>query len=336
MKIHYFQRYHKNEDVATANTMLLLSRLYMYSSEKFFQFLKEQCFSDVDFEPELSFVLQDKGKESVPDATITQPSFKIVIETKIKDWFYKEQLIKHLQKFQNEEYKVLITLSNEYMKETKKIEVDSEINKYNLSNKSNVIHVNTTFENIAKGVQDVLTDRDHQMQDVLMDYFDYCYRDNLIIVSDSCKKMLMQRTGMSLDFNIKENVYYNKFDKSFSPHDYLGLYKQKSIKAIGKISAIISAVDNDGTMEYFVEKGELTEDKKETIARAIKNGKTYNFDMSAQKYYFVEKFYETDFVKTSKRAPMGPKFFDLTEVLKMDELPPVNEIAEMLKNIDWK
>ena len=42
MKIHYFQRYHKGEDVATANTMLLLSRLYAYSSNKFFQFLKEQ------------------------------------------------------------------------------------------------------------------------------------------------------------------------------------------------------------------------------------------------------------------------------------------------------
>lgn len=44
MKIHYFQRYHKGEDVDTANTMLLLSRLYAYSPNKFFQFLKEQFF----------------------------------------------------------------------------------------------------------------------------------------------------------------------------------------------------------------------------------------------------------------------------------------------------
>lgn len=34
MKIHYFQRYHEKENVATANTMLLLSRLYSYSSDK--------------------------------------------------------------------------------------------------------------------------------------------------------------------------------------------------------------------------------------------------------------------------------------------------------------
>lgn len=54
MKIHYFQRYHKGEDVATANTMLLLSRLYVYSPNKFFQFLKEQFFGGIVFEPELS------------------------------------------------------------------------------------------------------------------------------------------------------------------------------------------------------------------------------------------------------------------------------------------
>lgn len=35
MKIHYFQRYHAKENVATANTMLLLSRLYSYYSNKF-------------------------------------------------------------------------------------------------------------------------------------------------------------------------------------------------------------------------------------------------------------------------------------------------------------
>lgn len=59
MKIHYFQRYHEKENVATANTMLLLSRLYQYSSDKFFRFLKSEFFSDA-FEPEIVFNLQEK------------------------------------------------------------------------------------------------------------------------------------------------------------------------------------------------------------------------------------------------------------------------------------
>lgn len=38
MKIHYFQRCHGKENAATANTMLLLSRLYSYSPDKFYIF----------------------------------------------------------------------------------------------------------------------------------------------------------------------------------------------------------------------------------------------------------------------------------------------------------
>lgn len=44
MKIHYFQRYHEKENVATANTMLLLSRLYQYSSDKFLSVFEIRVF----------------------------------------------------------------------------------------------------------------------------------------------------------------------------------------------------------------------------------------------------------------------------------------------------
>jgi len=71
MKIHYFQRYHEKENVATANTMLLLSRLYSYSPDKFFGLLKSEYFSD-SFNPEIVFTLQEKSVDSIPDATITQ------------------------------------------------------------------------------------------------------------------------------------------------------------------------------------------------------------------------------------------------------------------------
>lgn len=67
MKIHYFQRYHEKENVATANTMLLLSRLYSYSSDKFFRFLKSEYFSD-SFNPEIIFTLQERSVDSIPDA----------------------------------------------------------------------------------------------------------------------------------------------------------------------------------------------------------------------------------------------------------------------------
>ncbi len=66
MNTHFFQRYHSKEIVATANAMLLLPRLYHYSPDIFFLFLKGFIFSD-EFEPDISFQLQERGVDSVPN-----------------------------------------------------------------------------------------------------------------------------------------------------------------------------------------------------------------------------------------------------------------------------
>ncbi len=337
MKIHYFQRYHKGEDVATANTMLLMSRLYSYDPNKFFQLLKEQFFCDIDFAPELSFNLQESNKESRPDATISQPSFKIIIETKLTDWFYQSQLLNHIKSFKNEQYKVLVTIAPVFMETGKKEQVDKAIAEHNSIFQTNIIHVNTTFETLAQGIQEVLTDRDFDMQDVLDDYLEYCHNDGLIYVSDAWKKMRMQLAGTTIDFNVAENVYYDNIDRNFSPHDYLGLYKQKSIRAIGKLEAIISAVLIDGELKYNVEKGELTDDRMKKISLAIEDGKKYGYVLDATRYFFVEKFYETDYPKISKGASMGTRFFDLKHILQIegDELPDTKTIAEVLRTKTW-
>lgn len=158
MKIHYFQRYHEKENVATANTMLLLSRLYQYSSDKFFRFLKSEFFSD-SFEPEIAFNLQEKSVDSIPDATITQESFKIVVETKMSDWFYSDQLMRHLNSFSGEKYKVMITLAPELMAEDKKETFEKQLKEYNATQDHPVIHINTTFDIVPPVVKTDLAEK---------------------------------------------------------------------------------------------------------------------------------------------------------------------------------
>ncbi|MCI1696629.1 hypothetical protein [Aneurinibacillus aneurinilyticus] len=334
MKIHYFQRYHEKENVATANTMLLLSRLYSYSSDKFFRFLKSEFFSD-SFEPEIVFNLQEKSVESIPDATITQESFKIVVETKMSDWFYTDQLLRHLKSFSDEKYKVMITLAPELMKSEKKKEFEEHLKAYNATQTYPVMHVNTTFEGIIDAIRDVIDDRDYEMQEVLDNYLNYCYNDKLIIVSDSWKRMRVQLASTTFDFNVNENLYYDNIDRGFSAHDYLGLYKRKSVRTIGKIIAIITAVTTEAGIEYKAELGKLTDERKQQIARAMEDGKNYGYVLDANRYFFVEKFYETDFKKITPRAPMGSRVFDLTQILETEQLPETLEIAELLKSKTW-
>lgn len=336
MKIHYFQRYHAKENVATANTMLLLSRLYQYSSDKFFRFLKSEFFSD-SFEPEIVFNLQEKSVDSIPDATITQESFKIVVETKMSDWFYSEQLMKHLNSFSDEKYKVMITLAPELMAEDKMKIFEQQLKEYNSTQSMPVIHINTTFEGIANAIQDVIDDRDYEMQEVLDDYLNYCYNDGLITVSDSWKFMRMQLAGTTLDFNVSEDIYYDNAERGFRAHDYLSLYKNKSVRAVGKVCARITAVEVEGDIQYEAEYGELTEERKSKIHKAIADGIEHGYDLKSIKhrYFFVDKFYETDFKKITPRAPMGTRIFDLTQILETEQLPSTSEIAELLKNKTW-
>lgn len=298
--------------MATANTMLLLSRLYSYSSDKFFRFLKSEYFSD-SFNPEIVFTLQEKSVDSIPDATITQESFKIVVETKMSDWFYEDQLLRHLNSFSDEKYKVMITLAPELMEESKKTAFEEKLKQHNESQRYPVIHINTTFEAMANAIGEILDDRDYDMQDVLADYLNYCYTDGLIPVSDAWKYMRMQLAGATFDFNIRANVYYDKAERGFRAHDTLALYKNKSVRAIGKVIARITAIETEDGIKYNVEYGELTDEKKEVIAQALADGDSHGYDLRTieHRYFFVEKFYETDFKKITPRAPMGTRILIL-------------------------
>jgi hypothetical protein len=80
----------------------------------------------------------------------------------------------------------------------------------------------------------------------------------------------------------------------------------------------------------------LTEERKQKICRAIEDGKSHGYDMDATRYFFVEKFYETDFRKITPRAPMGSRVFDLSQILETEKLPETAEIAELLKFKTWQ
>ena len=154
MQIHYFQRYHSKENVDTSNTMLMLSRLYNYNADKFFSMLNSLILGE-DESPEITFDLQVVGDDSVPDAVISQKSFKIVVETKLYNQFYKQQLVNHLEQFGAEDIKVLLTLDPKPMKPQLFDELAVELKKYNSENATRLIHpikhVNLTFEQLEIG-----------------------------------------------------------------------------------------------------------------------------------------------------------------------------------------
>lgn len=340
MKIHYFQRYSQKENVVTANTMLLLSRLYHYSPDKFFRFLKECIFrDDSQFEPEIQITLQEKVQHTVPDAIITQDSFKVVVETKLSDWFYTKQLQGHLEAFGAEKTKVLLTLSPVVMEASKVDQINAEINNYCEVHAIKIWYIHLTFRELIDAISRMIDERDYAMQDVWSDFIDFCSEEGLL---PSKAIMRMQLAGTTFDFNMKSNVYYDKVNRGFRTHQYLGLYKNKSVRAIGKISAIICAVgEKDGSLKFTGEMGEVTEARKESIKAAMEDASKYGYDLRCyeHRYFFVHKFYETDYRKVSYGGSMGSRIFDLEEILNFNSdepLPDTALIAEALKHHHWE
>ena len=67
------------------------------------------------------------------------------------------------------------------------------------------------------------------------------------------------------------------------------------------------------------------------------DGDEHGYDLRTIKhrYFFVDKFYETDFKKITPRAPMGTRVFDLTQILETEKLPGTQEIADQLTTKTW-
>ena len=127
-------------------------------------------------------------------------------------------------------------------------------------------------------------------------------------------------------------------DRGYKKHDYIGLYSQKAIKAIGKINTIITAIKIGNEIDAHCEFGEQTDEKLKVIELAMKDAVNYGYEIrdKRHRYFFVEKFYETNFVKITPKAPMGARLFNLAELLSLDKLPSTDVIAAKLENLTWE
>ncbi len=340
MQVHYFQRYHSKENVDTSNTMLMLSRLYHYNSDKFFSMLDTLVLGE-DQSPEITFDLQVAGDESVPDAVISQKSFKVVVETKLYNQFDKRQLVNHLKQFGAEDIKVLLTIDPRPMKKQLLEEMAFELKKYNSDNMEHLIypikHVNLTFEQLVEAMEDVIDDRDTEIISVLDDFKKYCFDEKLI--PDSYKWMRAIVVGTTFQDNMDLNLYYDPESRKYSEHGYVGLYKDKSIRAIGKLKKTILAVELDGKMEYQTESGEAaTQDEIDRIDEAIYRAEDYGYNLRtvSHRYFMVEQFYPINFRKSSKHPIQKSKFFNLSDMFGYNTMPDTKKIADDLDGRTWE
>jgi len=335
-EIHYFQRYTQKENVVTNNTMLLFSRLYHYSPIRFRDFLQEFLEDVRDLSPGIRFKQQVKAKKSVPDGIIEQDSFKVVIEAKLYDNMSHKQLVAHLDSFRNEAVQVLLLInpslpSDDFMNRTLQ-----DVAAYNQQFGKDVQFIARTFEQIIASFKNALRQDDTEMRDMLDDFESFCSEFELLQLDQYRLRALA--SGATYELNLKHGIYYDPADWGYQKHKYLGLYRNKSIKAIGEIENIVTA-DYDQASGLCVHESMYPVNSSQiTAIEAIirDSNAIYGWDISKNhKFFLVKGFHATDYRKTSKYPIQRSKYFNLKELFDAGAWPDVQQIARKLDGMEW-
>lgn len=339
-KIHYFPRYSQRENMVTNNTMLLFSRLYNNDTGKFNKFinliLEEYNIEQLD--TEIKFHQQVRGQGSVPDAIIEQKSFKIIIETKLYGQENIRQIKKHCDSFGNEDRQLLLWINKDPIDERYYQEIIDLLNEINEEREKNISFVPTTFKDICRCFNEILYEYDFEMKELIDDYESFCNETGLIDNADT--KMRVVLSGKTYQQNISNNIYYAPSDRGYQNYKYLGLYKKKAVRAIGEVICSADVFYDEKKDIIHIEEiqiGNLTEEQKETIKKVIieAKGKFGYLISKGHRFFFVQKFFETEYIKPTKGGLMGQRYFDLSMIEGYSREMTAEEIANLLRGKSW-
>lgn len=196
----------------------------------------------------------------------------------------------------------------------------------------------TTFKEICRIFNDTILEYDIEMKELIDDFEAFCSETGLIDNADT--KMRVILAGNTYEQNMENSIYYAPSDRGYQKYKYLGLYKDKAIRGIGEV--ICSAdiwydVPNDELTIKEVKLGRISEDQKETVKKVILEAKDkFGYDISGgHRFFFIKKYYETEYIKPTKGGLMGQKYFDLADIEEYEKDMTTEQIAELLRGKEW-
>jgi hypothetical protein len=352
MEPHIFQQYSQRENVATNNTLFLLSLLNKKSPELFHKFLSELTRGvyqgDINFNMSFTQQQRQQGLATIPDAQISRSGFKILVEAKENCADFDEKQIKgHLEGLKRPhcqaEYRIMLTLSPEDISpeqldkfKTLVYEVnEAEKTSNNLETDIHYIHI--TFSKIISTIDKLIDDqRDFDVRDLLDSYIDYCSHEGYLPRTEYVMRAVP--VSNTFDDNLELALYTDNADRGFSGHRFIALYKDRAIRAVGEIVKIVKPVIDIPTLQIiaktFVVGNELTTDEETNIVKAVK----LNNDISTGHVFFlVEKFYPTEYEKITSGGLQGKKFFYIDDMFPedKDKIKNAKDLAGKLNGKKW-
>lgn len=292
--ISLFADYHQKENSLTNYCGLVMKLLYEESPKRFQEFLTTLVDGQIDLIIGPTFKQQTKEISSIPDLSIIQKSVSIFFETKRTNWFYNDQLIRHIQGFdENAHLKVLFLLSD-FEEDDISEQIRESIEK---AKTQNIIIQPISFERFIETLEKVCnTEFLLNLVEEFKTYLDrngYLPKWKYLLDIVSCSGTIEE---------VKNNVYmcpniggaYNhRRAKYFAP------YLQKAVKSIHEIRAIVVVEKDLG--QATIKWNNSSEKAEELKKEAIEKVKMWNWRIEENKTTDLQVFLLTDGIETNFR-----------------------------------
>jgi len=330
-EIRLFNDYKTKENILSNHCGVMLKMLYEENPKSFEDVVS--ILAGIDFVVTPSFEQQIKKSDSYPDIVIEQPSFAIFFETKRTNWFYDEQINRHLKSLQkNRDHNILFLLSN--FQEDNPEQIFEEEASY--ASKEYGIHVKPiTFEQLIETLEN--TNHSDNYHQYLSEFRDFLDRNNYL---PSWKYML---DVVNCASTIKEVHDYNVYICPDTGGKYkhrrglfFGGYKDKNVKFIHEIKAVV-VVEQRGKNGY-VEWDNFNSSKKSLITEALQKVETLRNDEIMTRnlqVFLLQNPVEVNFAKSSSGGLYSSKKYFVNVARKF---PSKNskELADQLRDKTWE
>ncbi|NPU90255.1 MAG: hypothetical protein HPY87_10335 [Fervidobacterium sp.] len=307
-----------------------MKMLYEDSPRKFEELLATLLKTDTNIIVGPTFTQQTKTVKSIPDLAITQKSFSVFFETKTTDWFYEDQIYRHIAGFnQTADDKILFLLSN-FENDNLEEQFGKEIQK---AKKHKIILQPLTFEDFVGSLEQVCNSE--YLRNLLDEFKLYLDRNGRL---PKWKYLLDVVSCSGTLAEIEQGVYMCPDTGGAYSHrraKYFGPYSSKKVADIFEINAIVVIEKNLGEAKIKWKNKNIKDETLIEQARQKLQNWQWRIDENKSvplQVFLLDNRQKTNFVKETSGGMLQSKkyFWDIATDCKNSQ-----ELAEKLRDKNW-
>ncbi len=331
-EISLFSGYNVSENRTTNYCLLMLKSLYDENPRFLGELLSSLISEDTGDLVGVRFRQQEKKKESIPDGLISQRAFTVYVETKNRDWFYDDQLEKHLDALDREALgkKILIALGNfDATNEEREQRFSKIISVCNTTYKQSIFFIAITFEELIDEIES-LQGLSKNLFDMIAEFRRYLSEQGLL----SSWKNLLDVVNCSGSFQevVDGNVYFCPALGGHYSHlrcKYFGAYRNKKVERVALVEGVVDLESQEIAIVRWKNSGESNSD---LIQKAVRKQNQFRKGIYPTRIFLLGPLIETQFIKSTSGGLFGSKrYFDISHLDAKND----RDLAQKLNGKNW-